>query len=239
MRRFMAAGALSAVGAFLIVSLSLGQGQEKKKDEINRKMSKQAQTVEHIAAAYKMVDFGREHKVPEALIAAARVIGTAGSKKGDLEPKSKVKKPGELNEMKEATTLLDEAIKMANNAEPIKTLAEQARKEINRQPFGAVGGPRAWYGLFTGLDFDRRDTYYVTLYGGEFTNVSLRGFNATSGALDIDLEVFDDTGRLVGRDSSVGANGFVSVYVPYRATYRVDVINYIPRIACDYCLRTN
>jgi hypothetical protein len=235
--------AFTAVGAVLILSLPQGYGQDKKEakkeGEDNRKVSKVAQTVEQVGAAYKMVDFGREHKVPEALITAARVIATANSHKAEVDPKSKVNKPKQYNELKEAIGLLDEAIKMSNNSEPIKTLAAEARKEITRKPVGAVGGPTVTAGLFTGLDVDRRDSYFVVLYGGEITNISVRGFKASAPGLDLGLEVYDASGRLIAKDNSVGPNPFVSINVFQRGTFRIDVINYTPRIACDYVLRTN
>lgn len=248
MRRFIGAAALGLVGVYaLLASSSLLIGGDKKtsdKKEPERKVSKSSQAIRAVHAAYEMASVGKEKNVPEALIAAARILGTTGREKSELEKGSEVGKLLDFNEEKEAHELLNEALKMAKSSDTesaIKTLVEDAKKDLSGFKRGGVYGGRTYRGYFAGDPSDRADSFKVRARGGEHLDISLNGYGGSG--LDLDLELIDDeSNAVVRRDSSVGPNAYIGFPVPYGGArdYRIRVINYRSNIRCDgYTLSHN
>ncbi len=211
------------------------------KEPEHKELSKEAKAVIAISAARQMAEYGREHKSPEALIAAAKVLGTSEFAQGKVAPESKVGKAEKVTGtegLDEANKLLDEATKLAKT-DHLKGVIAQVRDDLKEVKRGAIGGPRTFNGFFTGTPNDRMDTYYIRVYGGESTYVSVGGYNASQGGLDLDLSVVNSNGQVVASDSSVGPNGNVSFYAPYDGNYTIRVTNFNPNIACRYTLSHN
>jgi len=64
-------------------------------------------------------------------------------------------------------------------------------------------------------------TFYETFRGGEWANIGLVG----DGATDLDVFVYDPSGRLVGKGVSPTDIELVRIYVPERGRYRIEVVN--------------
>ena len=93
-------------------------------------------------AAYELAAHGREKKMPEVLIAAASVIGTTDMDKGEAK-KAEVQKEATVDARQEAESLLQEAVKLAkdaDNSDTIQKLAADVRKNIVELKRGPVDG---------------------------------------------------------------------------------------------------
>jgi hypothetical protein len=220
----------------LASNMSLAGGKKPEGKAEDRKAAPGAQAIMNIAAAYQMADYGRKNKAPEALLAAARVIGTTATAKGKANPKDKVNKELEVDDVKEAMAMIDEALKMSKSP-AIATLAKETRKLIQDDTRSPFGGTFSRSSFFRGDGVDISDTYHVDLRGKEETCISVTAYGPPG--LDVDVELIDDeTNQVVARDTSVGPNSFIRYYVPRSGTYRVRVFNHTQNTPCDrYILR--
>lgn len=188
----------------------------------------------NLAAARRLVHVGRETKAPEALLAAARIIGKSPSSKlGPDEKAAEGSKPADLRE--EAGALLEEAIKLSGGDESVKKLAASIRNDIKEGSRGATGGPRVINGSVSGSD--RRDTHFIRFRGGEEAIVIV---NNTSNRGDIDLAVVNDNGQVVARDRRADDDASVRFYVGRTQGYQVIIRKYGNRGGyLRYTLTTN
>jgi len=227
---------LAAIGTALVYGSVQAGGQ--KKGEAGKDAPKEQRTVspatkavKRLQAAFEMAAYGREHKAPEALIAAARVIGTTATEKGESK-EAKVAKAETYNGQEEAEALLKEAEKLAGDSEGVKSLIVEARKDIREGKRGpADGRPRTYSGVFYSPN-NPYDTYQVFLRGGESTSVTLLSHTGT----DLDLEVRDRNGQVIARDNGTNPNAYATFYVPFDADYQVRVINFNPNAQSRYTL---
>ena len=235
----MAASAAS-VFTFAMVNANDQAGDQKKTEETKknepRKSDASAQAIMNVAAAYQMAEWGRQQKAPEALIAAARVIGTTKISAPKYSEKDQVSKKMDVDEVKEAKDLIKEALAMAGKSATIEALAKDATAAIEEKTRSPFGGARQWSSFFRGDGVDIRDRYYVDLRGGEYTWISLNGYGPPG--LDLDLELYNQFGQLVASERSIGPNAFIQVFVPQPGTYCIHAINFSGYTPCQqYILR--
>lgn len=203
-------------------------------EEAAAKESPTALAALRLAAARRLVHSGREMKAPEALLAAARIIGKSPSSK--LSPEEKAaegSKPADL--LEEANSLLEEAIKLSGGDDSVKKLATTIRNDIKEGSRGATGGPRVINGSVSGSD--RQDTHFIRFRGGEEAIIIC---NNRSNRGDIDLAVVDDNGRVVARDGRGDDDASVRFFVRRTQGYQVIVRKFGRRGGfLQYTLTTN
>jgi len=199
------------------------------------KIGPEAKALHAIAAAHRLVDFGRANKVPEALIVAARVIGTTDTQKPDAKDEVPKKEVPEYNAAKAAEDLIDEALKMDTVTEAVKQLAEKTRKDLGARIKGAPGGPKVIPGTMLGRD--DYDVFRITFRGGEPAEIMVR---VEPSIADVDLRVIDgQTGRVVAQDRRPNDDCFVRFYPDSTKQYIVELRNYRRNINVRYNLYTN
>ncbi len=238
---FAVGAGVLALGFFSQAGEGKKEGAKEGKKEERVKISAKTQAVADIAAAYRLVELGRQAKSPEMLLSAARIIYDANTEAAALPKGSKVGKALEANDNKFAEELVNEAQKFAKestNAAAYEGLIADAQKHLKRER-GPLHGPRVWSGYFKGDGVDWQDFYQVRCRGGEWTFVNLSS-NGPAG-LDVDIIVTDgETGQLVEQDLSVGPNGFVRFFVPYNKDYVIEVRNHTRNTVCyRYHLRAS
>lgn len=210
-------------------------GKKEGDKEPERKLDPTSKAIRAVHAAYEIAAIGKEKNSPEALIAAAKILGVTGREKSELSKEDKVGKLKDFDERKEASALLDEALKMAKGTDTesaIKTLVAEARKDIKEFKRGGVFGGRNFSGFFQGDNVDTRDTFHLRARGGAWLEISLNGWGPPG--LDLDLELYEG-GSLIRSERSVGPNSFISHFVPHGSprNYRIVVINYTGGTPCD------
>src|SRR5262245_20444179 len=119
---------VAAVTIGLFIATAQAEDKEEKKEV--QKSSAESQAAMNLAAAMRVANVGRESKAPEALLDAARVIGKTNVLK--LEPKeAKADGLEAYDPLKEASKLIDEALRISGGDEGVKKVAEalQTQKE--------------------------------------------------------------------------------------------------------------
>lgn len=233
MSRFKLNLALCLATVAMGMSAVAVRAEEAPKEEAPQQ-SESTKTALNLAAAYRMAAFGREAKAPEALLAAARVIGKTSVSKlgaGEKAPEGATV----ADPLKEATELIDEAIKLSNGDEAVKKLAKAVQDDIKEGKRGASRGPRVITGTLSGTD--RRDTYSISFRGGEEAVIIV---NNRTNRGDIDLFVQDDNGRIVARDRRRDDDASVRFFVRRPQHYQVFLRNFNPSVrTLRYTLTTN
>ncbi len=230
------AAALGIGAAALVFRFSV-QAEEPKDTakEIEVKESPSAKAANDVGAAFRLASYGRENKCAEALILAARMIGTTSFQKVDLSD-AKAEKAEAFDGLKMANELLDEAGKIDSpHGDLIAKLAAATKKEIAEADRGASHGPQSRRGTVS--DRDRQDTFPIRFRGGEraiviVNNVSNRG--------DINCIVTDDDGRVVARNFSPDDDASCEWFVRRSGTFYVKVKKHGERGGpLHYVLTTN
>lgn len=132
--------------------------------------AKQAQL---LVSAFHLADYGREKKAPEALIAAARVIGTMPAVKGK-ESGDAGKAEEDKSLQQEADKLLKEATELVANSrekEHFEALVKVTRREIAEGSRTPVGGARNYPAKF--YTANEQKSAVIDLMGG-YTTVTAR-----------------------------------------------------------------
>jgi len=218
--------------------------KEVKKGE-RKELSSETKGAKLLLAAAEMARFGREHKSPEALLAAARAIASVSVQPMDPKNVKDADKEGsdtdkESNEnvlkaaQREAMALVDEAVKIAKDKDAIEKIAEPLRTRITAMKRGAVRGPVVRYG--TVGRGDRQDTFTIRFKGGEPAVIIV---NNQSNRGDIDLVVENDEGRVVAQDRRSDDDATVTFFPRGTHTYYVKVKFFAGRGALRYKLTTN
>jgi len=222
--------AVVALGCAAVTAPALFGGLDAgKKGETNStekgKTTPAAQAVQDLALAYSLIDYGRKHKSPEALITAARILGTVPTSKlkaeVTTEKSSDAGKPGKKSAStadNSPSALLGEARSMAGNNKHIVALAEQAADAIAEKSRGRVGGARLY----------RRNApayttviYRISFRGGRIARVLVRGDHDT----DLDLYVYDKYGHLVASTTGPFDTCFVQWVPTWTGPFTVHVRN--------------
>src|SRR5262249_28053687 len=108
--------------------------------------AKAAEDVRNIALASQLAEYGRQHKSPESLIAAARILRAIRTTPGT--DKATVSEGKEEGDGKEAPSLLDqsdEMLKEAKHMAPDDSVIGQLIDRASRGKRGSVGGARSYF----------------------------------------------------------------------------------------------
>jgi len=169
--------------AALAVSYGLADDKKDTKKEDTKKDAKapeitpMAKAVQDMHMAFQLAQYGREHKTPEALILAARVIGSTPLGKSDEKLPADVKP---YDQHKEADDLIAEALKLPDVNAEIQKLATDTRKAIGERPKGATNGPKVYEGYLQ--PGDSRE-YQIRFAIGQLATISVRNLRG----VDMDL----------------------------------------------------
>lgn len=169
----------------------------------------------HTAA--ELVAYGRANDAPEALICAARILGTtpttedeADSEEFYAETENSEEHQGGLT----AEDLLAEAAEMSD-AEHIQTLIAQVTDAISEAEKGEIGGPGHVYGVvYNGGYQDWHGDFYIH----EWAEVTILG----DGVSDLDVTITDEYGYVVAQDNSYSPNCYVS-WFPHSGHFHIEV----------------
>jgi hypothetical protein len=189
--------------------------------------------------AYQMASTGREMKDPIMLLAAARAM--ASVKVVPLDEKRVEKGPeaakGESvgkELQKEAEALVDEAEKLAKDKDAFKKLAAATREKISEGVKGAVGGPQTRRGELKGRD--RQDSFTIRFNGGAHARIYINNVRKRG---DINLAIFDSSGKLVASDRRLDDDARATFWVRRTQSYRIVIKQAGGRGELNYRLTTN
>lgn len=223
------------LGSTVCVGGDKEEKKEGKKSEEKKfvEATAEVKAVRKLNLAGELAVYGRENKSVEALVLAARIIGTTDTQKGKAED-IKAKEQFEYDELKEANELLAEAAKLAQS-DAAKAMIAEAKTEIAERKRGASGGPKRFSGRMS--PGDPADTYTVVFVGGQTAEVSVR---SQPSYCDVDLEIIDEaTFQVVARDRHSSPNAFVRFTPPRTQRYIIRVVNYRQQVSCTYTITTN
>jgi hypothetical protein len=74
-----------------------------------------------LTMAFRLASYGRENKMPEAMIVAARIVGTSASRDFEVA-EGKVDAADQFDAKKYAVDLIDDALKMDGVSDAVKQL---------------------------------------------------------------------------------------------------------------------
>jgi hypothetical protein len=202
-----------------------GKNAGSREDLRGAKPSKAVAEVSDLNLAYSLAAYGRKHKSPVALLAAARILAkiqtqdvknaptTEPVKKGGKEAEPVITKAPPFT----ALGLLAEARKMSKSNEHIAVLATAVEKLIE-EPRGDVLGP---FFKITTLPGQMRDTYKATLRANELTTIRVTG----SGTTDLDLFIYDENMNLVDQDIGLTDKAVCFVNPRWTGVFYIRVVN--------------
>jgi hypothetical protein len=232
-KRFWLA-AVAMLGVLFLVPSTNSRAADEKITRDQEEAMKSDEDVCNISMAYELAAIGRKQKAPEMLVCAAKLLkGTNFSTRPGKEEatlvgsKDKILAGPQLDLSAQATELLDEAQKIAENTknQPVLELIKKARTEEGR---GAVGGPKTYFhqpGAGATITLD------VPFVGNAPGRVWVQG----NGANRLTLKVTGPkgwTGTMTGLNPSVAWSGHPA------GTYTISITN-DGRTACAYRLFTN
>jgi len=192
--------------------------------------------VSRIALAHTLVDYGRAHHWPAALITAAEILGQIKTTPLNVQPQKERQPDGAapapertrgLASSLEAKALLDEARKMASDDPHVTALAEEAARRIDRsegqsssgeRTRGAPGGPKVGHDT---IDPYGIDTYSITLLGDEYAKIEVYGDHST----DLDLYLIDENGNQVAKDEGPTDHCMVDGVPKWTGPFKVRILN--------------
>jgi len=186
---------------------------EKAKDV---KAGKTAEQVETLTTAHQLIHFGRKHHSPEALIAAAKMMGTIPTQEREKAPKVELKDPSlkDTNPAKmmdnSPFALLTQAKEMAKGNKVVIASADKMKDELAAAPRGATKGP--WKSIHTIPPYGTH-RWVEGFRAGEWAVVTMDG----DGGTDLDIYVHDDNGYLIVQD--IGPSDYATVrFLPFRTS---------------------
>jgi hypothetical protein len=208
-----------------------GKKEVAKEDTKRAKVTPAAKAVQNLQMAIQLADYGRENKLPEALITAARVIGTTPLRKVE----SKLPKGLQpFDQEKEAERLIAEALRLGGGNPVIKKLAAQARSAISERPRGAEGGAKVYEGF---VPPGGSRSYQINFEIGALATITVRTLTPT----DLDLYVMCNRSGWTTSDRRPNFDCFVSFTVGTVSTdgFTVRVVNADTSRGGRYILFTN
>ncbi len=161
-----------------------------------------------VILARKVAEFGYDHKNPVCLLAAAQMMsGVNTTKLAPTNVEKGKKGPNPKAEISlQPDQLLADARGMAS-PDQLQEVTAMANKIQPKRSRGAFGGPKVTQGQ--SVEAKSTVSYTIDFKGGEKAELVVVG---DSGG-DLDLEVFDETGKLVASDA-VGTEKCVVSWVP-------------------------
>ena len=223
----LAAAGLTSLVILAIPSLSL-KGDEPSKerapniakaDPNKPKADKVTRGVARLGLAYNLIAYGREAKSPEALILAAKILGTTPTRPGDDKFKQEEGLEVKTFDLSPAK-LIAEAKEMSDN-DDVTALANSASRQISERSRGELDGPREHQG---GVRPNGVATWNGVFRGGELASVTVAGY----GNADLDLYIYDDRGFLITQDSSPDYNPTCTWRPIYTGKFLMKVVNCSP-----------
>jgi hypothetical protein len=196
-----------------------------------------AEAVAALGMAHQLAQFGRQHKSPLALLAAAEVIASIPTGKLDAKPKSQADGKAEGAQKKAdrpeetAVSLVAEARKLGGSDEQVQALAAKVSEKLAEKSRGAVGGPKR---AVTSVQALTTDVYNIPFRGGEVAAIVVSG----DGDTDLDLYVYDENGNLIAGDDSYSDDCGVRWIPKWTGPFTIHVRNR-GRVYNNYILLTN
>jgi hypothetical protein len=126
--------------------LSARANEPGKAEPASAKPNPNAQAVNRIAAAASLIDYGREHKSPIALITAAQLLHDTPTRplrdmfKDDAKAQEELDKQTDKDDKDAPEALLSEAKKMVSDDANVAALAAEVEKQLNEKPKSASAG---------------------------------------------------------------------------------------------------
>jgi hypothetical protein len=183
------------------------------------KPSAEADAVRDLHLAQCLIQYGHKHKVPEALITAARILGSHGTVELTEKPTHHTVANAPKGEKQTRQSddspkaLLEDAKKLSNNDPSVVTLANSV--ELSR---GAYGGAKRTVDMVSPL---ATDEFHITFRGEEVARTALSG----DGDTRLDLYIYDESGHLV--HSQVGpGDDCLATWVPrWTGPFVIRIVN--------------
>jgi hypothetical protein len=183
-----------------------------------------SEAVAQLAAAHALAQYGRTHKSPLALLAAAEVIASIPTSKLDQKPKSEAdgkssgaqKKADRPDET--AAALVAEAKHLAGQDKQVLALAAKISEKLNEASRGAVKGPQR---ADTSVNALTTDVFNIAFRGGEVAAVGVSG----DGDTDLDLYVYDENGNLIASDDDYSDDCLVRWIPKWTGPFSIRVRN--------------
>jgi hypothetical protein len=180
---------------------------------------------------FRLAAYARKIESPEALITAARIIGTTPVRKGEEKLPDGVKA---FDPVAEANGLIAEALKMPRVTDGTRALAETTRRAFDERPRGAPGGPRVYEGF---VPPGGTRSYQIPFVIGELATITVRNQD------DADLDLYVTCNRsgwsINDRGGSRDARVAFTVGTVSTDGFTVRVVNYSTGQASRYVLFTN
>ena len=230
------------MGSLLLVSPGTAQEKDKTNSGEKGTTTPAATAVADLRLAQNLIEYGRRQNSPEALITAARILGTTPTQEFDVEKRSRSDadhaSDGQSADKKSDApdnspqALLEEAKRMGHNDLHIAELCQQAADAIEEGTRGAVGGPKGV--LSERVKAHHTDVYEVVFRGGETARVLVRGDHDT----DLDLYIYDENGNLVDSDTDM-TDICLGEWTPrWTGKFRIEIEN-LGDVYNEYDLVTN
>lgn len=148
--------------------------------------------VRQLELANSLAKFGRDNKDPLSLIVAARMLQQVSFKQEDRKPdNADASANAKGDALPTVDGLLKDAKDISANDKTIVALADDVKAAATK---GRVGGGLVSLGQITGSTVHTRT---INFAGGRFAEVAATGIDTS----DMVLEVFDQGGHLICRDS--------------------------------------
>ncbi len=185
--------------------------------------------VEDVGLATALAAWGRDHKSPEALIAASQILSgipteaaaaSVKTTRTDAVISTSVKKEESPAPVLDPTALLKEAQAAAakKGDKALSKYVDALVKAGVTGARGASGGPKY---QVTQVSAGSTDQYNVEFRGGESAEIAVSG----DGDTDLDLWVYDEFNNLVASDAGSTDTAYVSWTPRWTGTFRVEVQN--------------
>ena len=209
---------LGAICIALLCATSVFAQEAEKKSEAVNDTIQLSESIEIIKMAGKLAKYGYEKRSVTALIEAAKLYLSVGTK--DLNAESIEKGAGTETQKKETNSfdpkqLLDDAKKLAKGDATYLALIEKVEKSGTR---GAIGGPSI---TRSSVNAKSTDVYTVRFYPYQVANIYVSG----DGDTDLDLYVYDHNGNLIVKDDSYNFDAGVT-FIPYcDCPFKIKIVN--------------
>ncbi|CAK0766126.1 Peptidase C-terminal archaeal/bacterial domain-containing protein [uncultured Gammaproteobacteria bacterium] len=218
----------------LVVGLSTARAAESNLDTDPAKAAtNQPANVQNLALATQLIQYGRVHKDPLAMIVAGQIkkeVGVREEKreKASSEGENDAQAKTDKTNTDSAEQILAEAKTLAQGRNDLIAIIDEIAETVTR---GRVGGPAVTYDRVKARGIDK---WRLTYRGGQLAEVSVNGDHDT----DLDLYVYDEQNNLVCSDTAWGDNTYCRWYPRWNGTFYVKIVNH-GRVSNRYVLMTN
>jgi hypothetical protein len=186
-------------------------------EEVEAKPEEEDTYCQAFQTAAELIAYGRENNAPEALICAARILGTTPTTEHEPDSEEFYAVEENTEELQGAPTaedLLAEAAEMSD-AEHIQTLIAQVTDVISEAEKGGIYGPDHVFGCVHNGGYE---DWHGDFYIHEWAEITIVG----DGVSDLDITVTDEYGYVVAQDNSYSPNCYVSWY-PHSGHFHIEV----------------